>query len=88
MNWLRPLSATVQEPLENLAIDKRALVEVQVCGREVPACCWSKPNTSLGALERVIRKNFDLTCVTPFFKVAQFSARRDFLALDLFCREK
>lgn len=34
------------------------------------------------------RKNFDLTCVTPFSKVAQFSARRDFLALDFFCREK
>ena len=34
-------------------MDKRALVEVQVSSREVPAHDWSKNKMSLDALERV-----------------------------------
>lgn len=56
VNWLQPLSAMVQEALENTVLDnhadKRVLAEVQVSKKKVPAHCWRKKKMSLDALKK------------------------------------
>lgn len=55
MDWLQPLSALVQEPLENTDLDNHSQIGEPLMKFRFPEeklqVHWSKKNTSLDALE-------------------------------------